>query len=460
MLLDAKGRKITSKAQRFIEVATRQTANGEFIGSINRLPNPSVILASQFDTLNVFDKVAEQIDIAAAINDYRAGVASMEFNVQSNLDKSKRAQFFLDYLDSIDLPDIIEQALEARDYGYAVLEITRWKVFQGKTVPAVLESKPQRWFGYDLLGNLRFYTKEQPGEGADVQATWPNKFVNPRHRARYANPYGKGLLDLAYWHAVGLNGNFEFMMTFLEEDGRDKWVVRHPRNATSEEINNALNMAFELRNNGVAAIPEGNEFDKKDVTGRASSSDAYTKADELLSRKILKLWYGTDLMMQVEGKGGYSSSQSGIQLRGEALSSGKRIVQQVIHELFRIVEELNSLPGSDEETITFTLKHEEEISKEEAERDNVYASMPGFVPTQKFFLNRGFQEDEFVFTDPASLVPSVQPSAYSGTKMPGEQGQAANSGTKQAGEQMQQATFGADPPVDLLKAYDLLKKKP
>jgi phage gp29-like protein len=443
MLYDAKGRKITSKAQRFIEVATRQSANGEFIGSINRLPNPSIILQSRADTIAVFDKVAEQIDVAAAINDYRAGVASMEFNVQSNLAKSKRAAFFLDYLASIDLPDIIEQALEARDYGYVVLEITRWKTYQGKAVPATIEAKPQRWFGYDNANRLRFYSKEQPGEGIDVQATWPNKFINPRHRNRYANPYGKGLLDLAYWHAVGLNGNFEFMMTFLEEDGRDKWVVRHPRNATAEEINNALNMAFELRNNGVAAIPEGNEFDKKDVTGRASSSDAYTKADELLSRKILKLWYGTDLMMQVEGKGGYSSSKSGIQLRGEALSSGKRIVQHVIHELFRICAEINTLPGSDDETITFILTHDEEISKEEAERDSIYISIPGIQPTQKFFLNRGFQEDEFIFAAPVDQTQPQKPAPL-GSQLPAP------------------ATFSAAeaPPVDLLKAYEILKKKP
>lgn len=439
MLLDAKGKPIRSKAQRFLEVATRQAANGEFIGTINRLPNPSQILQSRADTIAIFDKVAEQIDIAAAINDYRAGVASMEFNVQSNLDKSQRAAFFLDYLDSIDLPDIIEQALEARDYGYAVLEITEWKTFQGKTVPAKLESKPQKWFGYDNLNALRFYNKANPTDGQDVHATWPNKFINPRHRNRYANPYGKGLLDLAYWHAVALNGNFEFMMTFLEEDGRDKWVVKHPRNATSQEITDALNMAFELRNNGVAAIPEGNEFEKKDVTGRASSSDAYTKADELLSRKILKLWYGTDLMMQVEGKGGYSSSKSGIQLRGEALSSGKRIVQHVMHELFRICAELNILPGSDDETITFDLTHDEEITKEEAERDYIYTTMPGFKPTQKFFLNRGFQEDEFSYTATTEIAStSPQPSL----------------------QNLGAATFAADVPVDLLKAYEILKKKP
>jgi len=441
MLLDARGKPIKSKSDKFLEVATRQAANGEFIGTINRLPNPSLILQSRADTIAVFEKVAEQIDVAAAINDYRAGVASMEFNVQSNLDKSDRAGFFLDYLNSIDLPDIIEQALEARDYGYSILEITRWKVFQGKTVPAQLESKPQRWFGYDNLNRLRFYSQTQPMEGDDVHATWPNKFINPRHRARYANPYGKGLLDLAYWHAVALNGNFEFMMTFLEEDGRDKWVVKHPRNATSEEINNALNMAFNLRNNGVAAIPEGNEFDKKDVAGRSSSTEAYTKADELLSRKILKLWYGTDLMMQVEGKGGYSSSKSGIQLRGEALSSGKRIVQQVVHELFRICAELNNLPGSDDETITFILTHDEEISKEEAERDQVYTGMPGFKPTKKFYLNRGFKEDEFVFTELADPA----------TK---QQGQSAGTPAQQA------ATFAADVPVDMLRAYTLLKKKP
>lgn len=451
MLYDAKGNPI-GRSRKFLETATRQAANGEFIATIDRLPHPSKLLQDIGGTIEVFEKVEQQIDVAAAINDYRSGVSSMDFNVQSSIDNSQRAGWYQDYLDSIDLPGIVEQALESRDYGYAVLEITSWKNFKGKTVPRTIESKPQKWFGYDQQNQLRFYSRTNPREGDQVHKAWPNKFIEARHKARYNNPYGKGLLDIAYWYAVGLNGNFEFMMTFLEEDGRDKWIVRHPKSATSEEIQNALNMAFNLRNNGVAAIPEGNEFDKKDVTGRASSSEAYTKADELLSRKILKLWYGTDLMMQVEGKGGYSSSQSGVQIRGEALSSGKRIAQSVIHELFRIISEINSLPGSDDETITFDLTHDEEISKEEAERDNVYMSMPGVKPTQKFFLNRGFQEDEFTFTE--------------STTEPNQQIDGLSISSLADGKVTDQATFStpnpsdATPPVDMLKAYDLLKKKP
>ncbi|NTV98647.1 MAG: DUF935 family protein [Chlorobiaceae bacterium] len=453
MLYDAKGRPISSRAQKFLEVATRQAANGEFLTTIDRLPHPSRLLENISETIEVFDKIAEQIDVAAAINDYRSGVASMTFTVQSSIEKSERAAWFQNYLDSIDLPELIEQALEARDYGYAVLEITSWKLFKGKSVPRTIEAKPQKWFGFDRNNALRFYTKENPDVGKNVFLEWPNKFILPRHKARYNNPYGKGLLDIAYWYAVGLNGNFEFMMTFLEEDGRDKWVVRHPRGATSEEINNALNMAYNLRNNGVAAIPEGNEFDKKDVTGRASSSEAYTKADELLSRKILKLWYGTDLMMQVEGKGGYSSSQSGVQIRGEALSSGKRLAQAAVHELFRIISELNSLPGSDDETITFTLTHDEEITKDEAERDQTYMSMPGVKPTQKFFLNRGFQEDEFVFTESQDTIPGAgDPAGYPKTSNEEFPNIVKN--------KHPDATFSGDtPPVDMIRAYELLRKK-
>ena len=438
MLYDAKGRVIESRAKRFIQTATRQAANGEFETTIDKLPNPSQILTDKGETIEVFDKIAEQIDVAAAINDYNSGISSMDFNVQSNIENSKRVAFYLDYLASIDVDDIIEQALDARNYGYNPMEVTSWKRYKGKTVPRTIEAKPQKWFGYDRINRFRFYTKKNPREGELVFETAPNKFIVPRHKATYENPYGKGLLDLSYWIAVGLNGNFEFMMTFLEEDGRDKWVVKHPRNAEAKEINDALNMAYELRNNGVAAIPEGNEFEKKDVTGRASSSEAYTKADELLSRKILKLWYGTDLMMQVEGKGGYSSSKSGIEIRGEALQSGKKIVRATFAELFRICEAQNNIPGSDDETIRFDLTHDEEITKEEAERDQVYMSLPGVKPTQKFFLNRGFQEDEFEYT-----APEDQPT-------PPQQ---------QEPSEDDDATFQDDPPVNLLKAYELLKKK-
>jgi phage gp29-like protein len=180
MLYDAKGNPI-GKAKRFIAAATRQAASGEFISAIDRLPHPSKLLQNIGETIEVFEKIEQQIDVAAAINDYRAGVSSMDFNVQSSADNSQRAVWFQDYLDSIDLPGIIEQALEARDYGYAAIEITAWKRFKGKTVPRTLESKPQKWFGYDQQHALRFYTKKSPREGEAVFETWPNKFIIPRH---------------------------------------------------------------------------------------------------------------------------------------------------------------------------------------------------------------------------------------------------------------------------------------
>lgn len=432
MLLDAKGNPIQTRAKRFLDLATRADAAGEFIATIDQLPNPSKILEDKGETIEIFNQVARQIDVAAAIQDYRSGISSMEYTVQSSKENSDRAGFFLDYCDSIDVDKLLKNSLKCRDYGYSVLETTRFKRFKGYTVPAVIESKPVRWFGFDQKNRLRFYTKTNPTEGELIAEKYQNKFFCPRYNDEYDNPYGTGLLDLAYWHAVGLQGNYEFLMTFLEEDGRDKWVVRHARNASQEEIHEGLNAAYNLRNNGVAAVPEGNEFQKQEVTGRSSSIEAYTKADELFTRKIQKLWFGTDLMMQVDGKGGYSSSQSGIEIRGEALNSGKAIARQIVHELFRSCAATNNLPGSDDETINFDLVHNDDYTKDEAERDQIIIQVPGFRPTQKFFLNRGYQEDEFTYDPEAE---DTEPPA--------------------------DATFASDDvPVDLVQAYDLLKKKP
>ena len=391
MILDAKGNPIK---KRFFEIATRNTAAGSFVTGLSQLPNPSLLLQDMGKTIEVYDRVARQVDIAAAMQDYRAGISTMDYIIDSSNLDSERVKWFSGYLDSLDVPEIIEQSLSARDYGYAVLEIVEWKQYKGKTVPSRLELKPAKWFGYDIEGNLRFYTKKKPQEGENVHKRYPNKFINPRHKATYENPYGIALLDLAYWHAVGLNGNYEFMMTFLEEDSRDKWIVKHPRNATSQEIDHALSMAYNLRNNAVAAIPEGNEFEKKDVAGRASSTELYTLADELLTSKIVKLWFGTDLLMQRDGKGGYSSSQSGVEIRGDALSGGKRIAAYTFNELFRICDELNNIPGAEDETISFKLYNKTETTKDDAEKDSRYIDR-GMKPTAKFYVNRGYQSDEF-----------------------------------------------------------------
>lgn len=274
--------------------------------ALNALPNPSQTLKNKSTTMELFHKVAIQPDVFAQILSYKSALGTVSAQCQAS-NKSIN-QFFDNYFKAFPLREIIRYAASARDYGFAVLEITEYSTFEGKTIPSKIELCPPELFFFDSSRQLRLRHKDVR-EGIDVFKKYPHKFILCQCEASLTNPYGIGLLDVAYWIAVGLNGNFEFLMQFSEDDGRDKWIGKYPAGAKDEEITKLLDAMLQLRNNGVAAHPEGMSVEPKNMVGRSSSSDLYRNSDEMLRRKIEKLWTGTDLTMQVAGKGGYSSSE-------------------------------------------------------------------------------------------------------------------------------------------------------
>ena len=374
--------------------------------SIRQLPNPSLVLKKKSALIDLFDRVAIHQDIFPQLISYRDALSGLEINFINSKDtpKNKQTDWFEPFFDQFDSWSFNRNAVVARDYGFVVLEVTEYGEFDGKIVPVKVEVCPHKYFFFDRDRKLRMYSN-QAKDGIDVMETWPNKFIVVQHEPTLLNPYGIGLLDIAYWLAVGLNGNFEFMLQFAEEDGRDKWLGKYPPGAKTDEISDLLNMLIQLRNNGVAAIPNGTLIESMSNAGRSSTTNLYKDIDEILRRKIEKLWTGTDLTMQVEGKGGYSSSQSGLDIREDAVESGKRLCLSATNQLITIIQNLNGLPV---ERLPFRLQSPRKISKDAAEIDQIYFNS-GMKPTKQLLMKRGYDEDDFILpTDSNNGTPVAE----------------------------------------------------
>lgn len=386
------------------------TLSQKIDAAIDQLPNPSQVLKSKSATMEIFHKVARHPDIFPQISSYKSALCGLQIVTQA---KNKSLdQFFTSFFAHFNLRDLIRNAAAARDYGLAIMEVTEWEQWEGRTVPAKVELCPPEMFFFDRDRHLRL-SSNKVREGIDVVKAHPNKFILCQNEATLLNPYGTGLLDVAYWIAVGLNGNFEFLMQFSEDDGRDKWIGKYPVGAKQEEIDNLLHTLLTLRNNGVAAMPEGMNAAPTPMTGRSSTSDLYSKTDEMLRRKVEKLWTGTDLTMQVAGKGGYSSSESGLSIREDALEDGKTLVLSAVNQLARIICALNGFP----EVPTFLVQLPRSLSKTIAETDQIYFGM-GLRPTKELFIKRGYSESDFYIDEnsgkgqPATADFAAQPEDY------------------------------------------------
>lgn len=364
--------------------------------SLKSLPNPSQVLKKKSAQIDIFDKVAIHPDIFPQLISYRDALSGLEINFTDS-----KNDWFEAFFDQFDSWTFMRNAVVARDYGFTVLEVTEYGNFDGRVVPVKVEIAPHKYFFFDRDRVLRLYSNQQR-DGIDVMQQWPNKFIVVQHEPTLLNPYGIGLLDIAYWLAVGLNGNFEFMMQFAEEDGRDKWLGKYPVGAKEDEISNLLNMLVQLRNNAVAAIPDGMKVEAMKNEGRSSTTNLYKDIDEILRRKVEKLWTGTDLTMQVEGKGGYSSSQSGLDIREDAIESGKRLCLSAVNQLITIIQNINGMPV---ERLPLRLQSPRKISKDAAEIDQIYFNA-GLKPTKDLLLKRGYSEEDFVLADNANKVAS------------------------------------------------------
>lgn len=355
--------------------------------AITTLPNPSQVLTSKSATMEIFHKVARHPDIFPQVSTYQSALCALQLVVEA---KNKSVDtFFTSFFKHMGLRSIIPLAASARDYGFAVLEITEFEEFEGRTVPSRIELCPPEYFFFDKDRRLRLSSNDVR-EGIDVEKTYPGKFIILQNKNTLTNPYGVGLLDVAYWIAVGLNGNFEFLMQFCEDDGRDKWIGHYPVGSPQTEIDTLLSTMIQLRNNGVAAMPTGMDVDPKPMTGRSATGNLYKDTDEMLRRKVEKMWTGTDLTMQVDGKGGYSSSANGLTIREDALQEGITLINSAAVQIAKIICYLNNIP----ELPHLSIQLPNSLNKSIAETDKIYYDM-GLKPTKSLFIKRGYSEDDF-----------------------------------------------------------------
>lgn len=358
------------------------------------LPNPSLVLKQKGAQIDLYHRVAQQPDVFSKSQNYKDAISAMTITANDD--------FFQTYLNtkSINTRELVRWAVSARDYGFAVIEIIEYTVLSGKTVPSKFKlCKPEK-FGIGKEGELRYITRDNP-DGIDIKAKYPNKFIWLKNESSDIQPYGIALYDMAYWLAVGLNGNFEAIMKFAEYDGADKWIGYHTPDATLEQKNELLTSLLRIKANGVSVVPDGSRVEAVEYKGRTSSTNLYTGIDEVFRRKLEQLWLGTDLLMK-DNTGSYSSSNIGFKIREDAIAQGVYLVMDCLQQIHGYIAAIN---GSSLPELELSMTAERAISKEEAETDQIYFGM-GLRPTKAFFINRGYKENEFEIDAAPAAAPA------------------------------------------------------
>ena len=87
--------------------------------------------------------------VFACTQSRKAGVLSLDWEINRGLDKDKNAVAIEELLKKLDIHKLISDILDATQFGYQALEIIWKKTKSGHVLPEKIIAKPPEWFCFD-----------------------------------------------------------------------------------------------------------------------------------------------------------------------------------------------------------------------------------------------------------------------------------------------------------------------
>ena len=113
-------KKASSKANLTEEIATRARALN-FYSLVNILPDPDIVLRKQGKDMRIYKELLCDPHVFACVQSRKAGVLSLDWEINRGLDKDKNAQAIEDLLKKLDIHKLISDILDATQCGFQPL---------------------------------------------------------------------------------------------------------------------------------------------------------------------------------------------------------------------------------------------------------------------------------------------------------------------------------------------------
>jgi phage gp29-like protein len=394
------------------EIATRAARGGDFSALLGRLPNPDPTLRKIGKPMSALKDLLYDTRVGGSVRSLKAGVLKLKSQLTkdgagANADRVEAA------LLGLSREKITEDFLEAFLYGYSVSEVV-WRfdatpsLTHGLWLPDRVTGKPPHWFSFDKENRLQFHCKEERA-GKLVP---DRKFIVVQHDADFENPYGRALLSACWWPVVFKKGGLGFWATMAEKFGTPITVINYPRNYEQEEVDELVETATTLVQDGVVAVPEDVQA-KIEATGANVTGAVYKDLLAYCDSAIAEVFVGhSGAAESTSGKLG--GEDAAIQVRSDILDAAIRAVEAGWNQLIDWIYELNFPAG--EPRVRYTLYEEGDVDKATAEVDAILAEKLGVRLTKKAIAKRyNIPEEDFELEE-------VKPAPAPGLAAPGAPG--------------------------------------
>ena len=384
------------------EIATRKRSiNFYSLGSY--LPDPDIVLRKQGKDVKIYRELFCDPHVFACIQSRKAGVLSLEWEINRGLDKAKDAELVEELLKKLDIHKLINDILDATLFGFQPIEIM-WGKVGNYVLPLELKAKPSEWFCFDEENLLKFRTKEHYW-GEELP---PKKFLCPQNNPSYDNPYGERVLSRVFWPVTFKKGGLKFWVVFTEKYGMPHLIGKHPRGATKEETDNLADLLEQMVQDAIAVIPDDSSVEIQEAN-KSSSAAIYEQLIDKMNAEISKAILGQTLTTEIGSNGSYAASNTHMGIRQDIIDSDKKLVEQTINQLIQWIYEINFLNA---EIPVFELYQEEDVDLALAQRDKILFDS-GVKFTKEYFIKTyGFDEEDIEIKEDGLPVPMSQYSQF------------------------------------------------
>lgn len=377
------------------EIATRDRAP-DYMALMNLLPNPDPVLKKMGKDITVYRDILSDSHVGAVESSRKAGVLSMEWEIDRGTAKSRHAKFVQELFEDFDMDRIIGEILDAPLFGYQPMEVI-WKSSGNFVLPVDVVGKPQEWFGFGADNELRFFTKDN-SLGVPVPE---RRFLLPRHRPTYQNPYGKPLLALCFWWFTFKKGGIKYWVSFMEKYGMPFAVGKLPAGTDQKRVQDLLSKLSRMVQDAVAVIPDDSSAEIINTDGKTASADIYKGMADFcnaeMSKAIIGHAGGAD---STPGKLG--GEDNALAVRGDLITADKRLVERTLNQLIDWIVWINF---GEAERPRFNLFVEDKVDETLSKRDKTLTET-GVKFTKKYYeKNHKLEAEDF------DLAANVAPAA-------------------------------------------------
>ena len=368
------------------EIATRKRSLNYYSLAMSYLPDPDIVLKKQGKDMKVYKELLCDSHVFACVQSRKAGVLSLEWEINRGLDKDETAEKVIEAIKKLDIYKFINDILDATLFGFQPIEII-WGRVDNLVLPIELKAKPSEWFCFDDENLLKFRTKEHY-YGEELP---PKKFLCPQANPSYENPYGERTLSRVFWPVTFKKGGLKFWVIFTEKYGIPHLIGKHPRGASEEETDRLAGLLEQMVQDAIAVIPDDSSVEIQEAN-KSSSAEIFEKLMDKMNAEISKAILGQTLTTEVGSTGSYAASNTHFAVRQDIIDADKKMVEKTINQLIQWIYEINF---SNKDVPVFEMFEVEDIDLGLAQRDKIL-SETGVKFTKDYFIkNYGLEEEDF-----------------------------------------------------------------